>query len=89
MGTEQLEREFPGCVVPAELDKGWWKESRGVETVEEVRASTEAPAVARHIPYSFPPAQNLTPYPNVALTSRPNHVRPNDVHRRRRGLPAW
>ena len=58
MGTEQLEREFPGCVVPAELDKGWWKESRGVETVEEVRASTETPAVARHISYSFPPPQN-------------------------------
>ena len=64
MGTEQLEREFPGCVVPAELDKGWWKESRGVETVEEVRASTETPAVARHTSYSFPPTAKLNPVGN-------------------------
>jgi len=56
MGCEQLEREFPGCVVPRELEKGWWKESAGVETVEEVRTPPRAP---KHHPpletHIFPP----------------------------------
>jgi len=60
MGCEQLEREFPGCVVPRELEKGWWKESAGVETVEEVRThpSPKAPPATHHSRHtSFP----LTP----------------------------
>ena len=61
MGCEQLEREFPGCVVPRELEKGWWKESAGVETVEEVR--TQPQSTTRHAPletHIFPPHHHHT-----------------------------
>lgn len=34
----QLEREFPGCVVPVELIKGWWSEQSGCETVPQAQA---------------------------------------------------
>lgn len=33
----QLESEFPGCIVPIELIKGWWTEEQGCETVVQAQ----------------------------------------------------
>ena len=37
LSKPQLEAEFPGCVVPIELMKGWWSEEQGCETVPQAR----------------------------------------------------
>jgi broad specificity phosphatase PhoE len=37
LSKPQLEAEFPGCVVPIELMKGWWSEEQGCETVAQAQ----------------------------------------------------
>jgi broad specificity phosphatase PhoE len=37
LSKPQLEAEFPGCVVPIELMKGWWSEAQGCETVVQAQ----------------------------------------------------
>ena len=59
MGCEQLEREFPGCVVPRELEKWWWKESAGGWRPSRRCAHRQGPqSTTRHAPletHIFPP----------------------------------
>ena len=51
--------------MPRELEKGWWKESAGVETVEEVRTSSGAP---KHHPPHTTRDTHLSPSPSHTHT---------------------